>query len=171
MTHTGGPTWRLFRDIVGVAMFGHGTDARSFTDSTDLYITVDMRFPPDTAGSAWLGVRTTTSITGAGLNGYFVDLRRRRDGATDVVVRYESVTEQVIFYEGPIPGAEAGLPEWINVTAITYKDKLAFFVNQRFVASVDNAAGLGGTLALGVEDGTTADFDELIIRDTTPHGQ
>jgi hypothetical protein len=168
MTYSGAPTWRLFRDIVGVAMFGKGGDARNFSDSTDLYITVDMRFQPDAAGTGWLGVRTTPSITGAGLNGYFVELRRHHDGATDVVVRYESVTEKVIFYEGPF---RCGRPAGVDyMTAISFKDQLAFFVNGRFVAAIDNAAALGGTLALGVDEGTVADFDELIIRDTTPHG-
>ena len=41
----------------------------------------------------------------------------------------------------------------------------------QFVAALDNAETFGGTLALGVESGTTADFDSLIIRDTTPHGE
>ena len=36
---------------------------------------------------------------------------------------------------------------------------------------LEGAQALGGTLALGVEPGTSADFDTLSIRDTTPHGQ
>ncbi|MCU0511868.1 MAG: hypothetical protein MUE40_04780 [Anaerolineae bacterium] len=50
--------------------------------------------------------------------------------------------------------------------ALSYRDKLAFFVNGQFVTFIENAEKLGGTLSLSVGEGTTADFDELIIRDS-----
>ena len=172
MTHLGQATWRLFRDVIGVSMFGQGTDTTNFNDSTDLYITVDVRFLPDSTGTAWLHVRSTPSLTGTELNGYQLALRRNIDGTTDAIVTYRSQTVRETFFEGIIPGSDVDpLPEWINLTAITFEDKVAFFANGRFLVFVDNAEKLGGTLALGVDEMTTADFDTLIIRDTTPHGQ
>jgi hypothetical protein len=132
---------------------------------------VDVRFPEGTAGTAWLATRAEPSISGAELNGYFYEIRRNRDGSTDFVVRYQGPTEQTTFFEGPIPGGENEvLPDWITMVAITYHDQLAFFANGRFVTSIDNAVDLGGSIALGVNEGATVDFDTLIIRDTTPHG-
>lgn len=175
ITHTGQETWRLFNESVGISMFGSGTDRRNFGDSTDLYITVEMRFLeafPNTSQVAWLGVRSVPSLTGTALHGYRAALRRNTDGTTDVIISYRSPSAQVIFFEGPIPGSEVEpLPEWITLTAISYRDKLAFFANGRFIVFIDNAEQLGGTLALGVDAGTTADFDTLVVRDTTPHGE
>ncbi len=170
ITHEGRMTFRMFRDNIGTAMFGAGQDTRNFSDTTDLYVRTDVRFPAG-AGTAWLGVRSTLSVTGAEVHGYRLELQRFADGSTNVVVHYVSATQQVVYYEGPVPGSESGaLPEWINLTVITYKDRLAFFANGNFVLALDGVETLGGTLALGVESGTTADFDDLIIRDTTPHG-
>ncbi|MEO8608598.1 MAG: protein kinase [Chloroflexota bacterium] len=171
IVHDNRSTWRLFRDNVGVGMFGAGEDTRNYSDSTDLYITTDVRFPQG-PGTAWLGVRTTPTITGAGINGYRFELRRNADGSTDVLVRYVADGKDSVYFEGPVPGIDpANPPEWITLTVITFKEKLAFFANGQFVAALDNAETYGGTLALGVESGTTADFDSLIIRDTTPHGE
>ena len=171
ITHDNRSTWRLFRDNVGVGMFGAGEDTRNYSDSTDLYITTDIRFP-EGAGTAWLGVRTTPTITGAEINGYRFELRRNADGSTDAIVRYVADGQDSVYFEAPVSGIDpANPPEWITLTAITLKEKLAFFANGQFVAALDNAETYGGTLALGVESGTTADFDSLIIRDTTPHGQ
>jgi serine/threonine protein kinase len=170
MVGEGRNTWRLFKDSPGVAMFGSGQDRRNFTNSTDLYITLDVRFP-EGPGTAWLGVRTTPTITGAELNGYFVELTRSADGTTGIRIRYQDAQQQTTYYEGAVPGLDpANPPEWVNVVAITYHDKVAFFANGQFVIALENAPALGGTLALGVTGGTTADFDSLIIRDTTPHG-
>jgi hypothetical protein len=172
MTHEGRPTWRLFRDDVGVAMFGAGDDSVNFRDSTDLYITVDVRFPVNTSGTAWLGVRTTPTITGADLNGYRIELNRQNDGSTIVVVRYQDAIQASTFFEGDLPSSsDEDASGWINIIAISFEDKLAFFANGRFITAIDNAIKFGGTLALGVDEGTTADFDELIIRDTSPHGE
>lgn len=167
-----GSAWRLFRDNIGVGMFGAGTDTRNFGNSTDLYVFVEVRFPASAVGTAWLGLRTTTTITGAGLNGYFIDLRRNLDGTTDVIVRGVTDTGATIYAEAPLPTQEgAAPPEWIPITVITYKDRVAFFANGEFVYALEGVQALGGTLALGVEAGTSADFDTLTIRDTTPHGQ
>ena len=86
---------------------------------------------------------------------------------------YDGATEEVIYYENRLleNDPEGRRNEWITLTAVTQNDKLAFFANGRFLVALDNAEILGGTLALGVEGGTTADFANLIIRDTTPSGQ
>ena len=171
MTHTGSPTWRLFTDRLGVEMFGAGSDTRTFRDSTDLLVNVELRFLPGTGGTAWIGLRSALSLAGSDIHGYRLSLTRDPSGLTLARVELRTATENTIFYEGPIPGADvAPLPEWIPINLISYQDKLAFFINGRFVTFIENATRLGGTLALGVEPGTTADFDTLIVRDTTPHG-
>lgn len=169
MVHQGRPTWRLFRDVIGVALFGKGDDTRAYSDSTDFFVSTEVRFPNNASGTAWLSVRTKPTLTGAELTGYRLELRRNTNGTTDVVVRLQRETSQEIYYEGPL--GENDLPEWINLTAVTYKEKAAFFANGQLIVALDNVTVLGGTLALGVDAGTTADFDTLLIRDTSPHGQ
>jgi hypothetical protein len=51
---------------------------------------------------------------------------------------------------------------------VAYRDGIGFFANGVFLTSVNQVTLLGGTVALGVEPGTTADFDTLRIRDVTP---
>lgn len=170
MEYQGSPTWRLFRDVMGVEMFREG---QSLNAATDLYVTVDVRFPVgSTQGSAWLGLRTTTSITGADIDGYRLELRRNADGTTDVVVRYVSSTQRTVLYEGPVPvSADGTLPEWIHLEALMLRDEIAFFANGQFVTTADGSLRLGGTIALGVDENTSADFDSLVIRDTSPHDE
>jgi len=164
------PTWRLFRDVIGVEMFGKGQDTTTYDDSTDLYITLDLRLQQP--GTAWLNFRTTLSPAGSDLQGYRMGLRRDAQGQMTLLIEYQSSTEKTTIYEGPVPGADQGpLPEWIPLRVLTYKEKMAFFANDKFITFVEKADKFGGTLALSVEPGTTADFDALIIRDTTPHGQ
>jgi hypothetical protein len=169
MVNEGVPTWRLFRDVIGVEMFRAGA---SVDAATDLYVTVDTRFPDGGSGTAWLGVRTSPSITGADLEGYRLELRRNPDGSTDAIVRYVGPTERTVLYEGPMPLSDDGTtPEWIRLEALALRDLVAFFVNGQFVAEADGSVKLGGSIALGVDENTTADFDTLIIRDTSPHDQ
>jgi serine/threonine-protein kinase len=164
-------TFRLIRDDYGVQMFGTGSDRRTYTDSTDLYVTVLARIPNNQPGLVSLGVRVTTTITGQSLEGYFLDMRKNNDGTVDFIARY-TTTEQVIYHEGKIPGAEdAQLPIWVPLKIIVHDDKIAFFVNDYFIAAQDNITKLGGTVSLSVGDGSTGDFDTLVIRDTSPHGE
>jgi hypothetical protein len=172
MTDLGRPTWRMIRDVIGVALFGAGTDRRTFADSTDLRVTVEMRFPMGAMGTAWLGARTSPTITGANLNGYRLELRRERDSTTTVVVRALLPNDQQIVYEGPLPAAASAAPDaWIPVEIVANRDLIGFFVAGEFITSINDPALLGGTVALGVETGTTADFDTLLIRDLSPHGE
>jgi hypothetical protein len=170
MEYEGSPTWRLFRDVIGVEMFRSGA---SLDAATDLYVATDIRFPTGgMGGTAWLGLRTTPSITGADLEGYRLELRRNPDGTTDVVVRYVGSTERPVLYEGAMPlPADGSQPEWNRVEALMLRDLIAIFVNGEFVTTVDGTRALGGTIALGVDENTTADFDALLIRDTSPHDE
>ena len=108
---------------------------------------------------------------GQGVFGYRYGINRDVNGNYTITI---SLQERQIqeFYNGVIPGSTNEiLPEWINLSVITLGDKLAFFANDRFVVFVDNATKLDGTIALGVEEATTADFDTFIVRDTSPLGQ
>lgn len=173
ITHQGRPTWRLIRNVVGLGLFGSGADTRSFTDSTDAYVTTDVRFPGNNTGTAWLGVRTVPTLTGAGLVGYRLEVRRNMDGTTDVIVRLRRETEETIYYESLLleNDPDGTRDTWIALAVVMQDDKLAFFANEQFLVALDNVDVLGGTVALGVEGGTTADFDSLVIRDTTVVGQ
>jgi hypothetical protein len=170
MEYQGSPTWRLFRDVMGVEIFRAG---QSLDAATDLYVSVDVRFPADsTGGSAWLGLRTVPSITGADLDGYRLELHRNGDGSTSAVVRYVSSTQRTVLYEGPVPTAADGtMPDWIHLEALMLRDEMAFFINGQFVTTADGSLTLGGTIALGVDENTTADFDSLVIRDISPHDE
>ncbi|MBL8165933.1 MAG: protein kinase [Anaerolineae bacterium] len=171
MAGDGRAVFRLFRDNIGIEIFGAGQDARAFNDSTDVLATVEVRFPQG-AGMAWLGVRSTPSISGAEINGYRLELWRRDDGSTDVVVRYIDSNRQEVYFEGPLPKQPAApTPLWTVIEAITFNEQVAFFANGQFIVAVENALAYGGTVALGVEAGTTADFDTLLIRDASPHDQ
>jgi len=168
ITDLGRPTWRLIRDVIGFSLFDPGTDARNFTDSTDLQATVTMRFPDDNTGIAWLAVRTTPTISGANVNGYRLELHRDENGGTNVVVRAVLPAGPQTVYEGPLPGALETPTDWIPLEILAFRDKVGFFANNEFLTSIAPTTLLGGTVALGVEVNTTADFDSLIIRDLTP---
>lgn len=165
-------TFRLIRDDYGIQMFGTGADRRTYNDSTDLYVTVLVRIPNNQPGLVSLGVRVNTTITGQSLEGYFLDMRKNNDGTVDFIARYTTATEETIYHEGAIPGAEdTQLPIWVPLKIIVHDDKIAFFVNDYFLAAQDNITKLGGTVSLSVGQGSTGDFDTLIIRDTSPHGE
>jgi hypothetical protein len=168
ITHDNRTTFRLMRSDLGVQLFGTGEDTRNYSDSSDYLASVYIRLP-QAVGTAWMGVRATQSLGGSEINGYKLGLRRNADGSISVVVRYQDSNRDEVYYDGAIPGADSNVPDWIQLTAITYKQRIAFFVDGHFVAATDEAVTLGGTVALGVDNGTTADFDTLIVRDTTPH--
>lgn len=166
------PTWRLFRDVIGVEIFGSGSDARTFSNSTDVLVSVQARIPTETAGIAYLGARTTQTITGADLNGYFLELHKLNDGQTRIVARYQDAAVREILFEGLPNGLEnLSARDWVKLEIMTYQDTVAFFVNDVFVIAVEDQTTLGGTVALGVGRDSTADFDTLFIRDVTPHDE
>ncbi len=171
MQHAGRPTWRMLRDVIGIEVIESGS---SLQRSTDVYSTAMMRFPTGgMGGTAYMGVRTQPTITGADLEGYFLALQRAADGSTNVIIRDVTSTSQSVLYEGlaPLPADGSGMPDWIPVEILALDNQIAFFVNGQFVYAINDASRLGGSVALGVDQGTTADFDTLIVRDTSPHDE
>ena len=169
IAHLGLPTWRLFEPSRGVALFGAGLDTTTYRDATDVRATVLVRFPLQVAGEAWLGVRVVPDAEISDLYGYRLGLRRNDDGTLSALVTYRDAIVQEVYYEGPIPNTDvASLSDWIPLKVISFQEKLAFFVNDEFITMVDNALSLGGSVGLGVEVNTVADFDEFEVRDTTP---
>ena len=170
MTHQGIPTWRLFRADIGAAMFGRGADNLRFSDSTDILVSVLARLP-ERAGTAWVVARAGTTISGANIIGYSLELTRMTDDSLRAQARVVLPDEQRILYSGALPGdARYSAADWVPLEILTYQDSVGFFVGGEFIAAVDSALLLGGSVALGVEPGTTADFDTLVIRDVSPHG-
>jgi serine/threonine protein kinase/PKD repeat protein/uncharacterized protein YraI len=158
--------WRMLRDVIGIEVIESGS---SLARSTDVYVTVFARFPVGSmGGSAWVAVRAEPTITGASLQGYYLVVERTPDGATSIVVREVTPTAQTEVYRGPLP---EGTPDWIPIEILTLDNLVAFFVNGQLVHSISNATQLGGSVALGVDAGTTADFDTLVVRDTSPHDE
>jgi hypothetical protein len=169
MTYESVPVFRIIRGDVGAQLFGAGEDNINYSDSSDFLASVDIRLP-QSVGTAWLGVRSSLSLGGSSINGYKFGLRRNPDATISVIVRYQDSTHDISYYDDLLLTADNTLPEWITLTAIAYKQRIAFFANGHFITSVDKAQTLGGTVALGMDSGTTADFDDLTIRDTTPYG-
>jgi serine/threonine protein kinase/uncharacterized protein YgiM (DUF1202 family) len=171
MIHTGQPTYRLFRDVIGVEMFGAGTDKNNYHDSTDLYTSVLVRFPTG-EGSAWMGMRSQESITGSTVLGYRLIMNRNADGTATFTIRHDTATSNDVIYEGEIPNREGTVfGDWTKLEIVSLEDRVAFLADDQYIAGIENAATLGGTISLGVEPGTTAHFDTLLIRDTSPHDQ
>jgi hypothetical protein len=171
MIGTGGPTWRLFRDVIGIEIFRSGSDTIAFSNSTDIYVQLQMNFP-DAPGTGYVVVRATPTISRANVLGYRMIVQGNADGTASFQIRHDTETSQEVLFEGGLPGDEGRIfSDWIDLEIVTFEDRLAFFVDGTFLTAVDNAETLGGTLALGVEPGSTVRFDTLIIRDTTPHDQ
>ncbi|MFZ4813108.1 MAG: protein kinase domain-containing protein [Phototrophicaceae bacterium] len=171
MTHSGRPTYRLFRDVIGVEMFRLGTDTTTFSNSTDLDVSVLVRFP-EGQGGAYLATRASQSLTGSDLLGYRLVMVRRPDGTALFQVHQDARTSRTTLFEGELLGHEGELfNNWTTLEVVTYQDRAAFFVNGNFLYAVTGTQILGGTVAIGVEENTTAEFDTLLIRDTTPHGE
>ncbi len=173
MTYLGTPTWRRLRPQISedLTVFGEGTDHTTYRDSSDFYARVLIRFPEGQAGTAWMGVRAVPTITGTNLDGFRYDLTRNTDGTYTIAVRYSDPGTQELLYEGEAPRPDTGVyPVWMELVVVAFHDRIAFFCNGKLVKVVLDVQWLGGTVALGVEPGTTAHFDDLLIRDTSPRG-
>ena len=132
---------------------------------------VDVRLQD--AGEAYMTIRATQSQSGGQvLFGYRYSLIRDVNGDYTLTVTFQDEREQADIYSGPLPalGGEE-IPEWINLKVITLGEEMAFFANDEFVHYLNKASKLTGSIALGVGDNTTADFDTFEVRDTSPHGQ
>ena len=98
-------------------------------------------------------------------------MHRLASGETIFVVRFQDAGVRQILFEGPVPNQQYDARAWNTLEIVTYDDQVAFFVNGAYLTAAFNQTTLGGTVALGVDRDTTADFDTLIIRDTSPHDQ
>jgi len=147
-------------------VFGNGEDRSTFRDSSDLFIQVFMRLPVEAPlGSiGWVGVRSVPSVTGASLNQYQVDLIKGDNDTTIVRVRANTADDKSVFYEQPIERTPDG---WHEIVIVALDDRIAFFADGRFLAAINNADLLGGTMAIGVEPNSIVNFDDLVIRDTS----
>ncbi len=171
LSYLGRPTWRLIREAISPdrTLFNQGRDRIAFTDSSDFFARVLVRFADAQPGTAWLGGRSAPTVTGANLDQYRLDLIRDPDGAYRVAVHFFGPNAQRLIYEGEAPRDDTGgWPEWIELLIVALDNRIAFFANGRLVAVEADATWLGGTVAIGVEPNTTAYFDDLFIRDTSP---
>jgi hypothetical protein len=167
MTYKDGASWRMFRYIREIYAFGLGQDKANFFDSSDIYLRTEVRIL--NAGTAWIAARTSVSAGGGTLNGYRIELTKAQDGTYTVVAKGYSLNGQPVYYQGPLPLDPNGAqPDWVQLLIVCYQNKVAFFANNHFLGATNNAMILDGTVALGVEPGSTADFDQLQLRDVSP---
>ncbi len=146
-------------------VFGFGEDRANYRDSSDLYIKIDIRIPEESpSGSeAWLGIRSTPNASG-GLFQYRLSLVKDEIGNILVRISPETQTNRTPFYQEVLEVNDDG---WIQIIVVTLDDQIAFFADGRLLTAVRGVELLGGTLAIGVEPNTTAQFDDLIFRDTS----
>ncbi len=169
ITHDNRTTFRLIRSDLGVDLFGAGEDTRNYSDASDYLASVAIRLP-EAVGTAWMGIRATRQVwavqRSTAINW---DYGATLIAASVRLCAIKMATVMRLTSKDRFRELTVTLPEWITLTVITYKQRIAFFVDGHFVVAIEDALTLGGTVALGVDNGTTADFDDLIIRDTTPH--
>lgn len=175
---TGGasPTFRQLRTDYGIEIFRTGTD---LTRATDVYAAAAVRLPVGgfnaPGAAAWLGFRATPTLTGSDLDGYRVEVFRDAALQLSARLRYQNSTANVILWQGIVPAPAGGaITDWTQVEVIALGDRLALWLNGTLVYFIEGdgaARALGGTVALGVDAGVTADFDDLNVRDQSPHDQ
>ncbi|MHB8626076.1 MAG: protein kinase domain-containing protein [Aggregatilineales bacterium] len=166
MTYKDGASFRIFRFVPqAFRMFGAGTDKLTFHDSSNIYLRVNVRLQQP--GTAWVAVRTSVTVGGNRLDGYRVALTRNSDNTyTVAAIATSNIGQQTIYISEPMPLDPSNpTPEWISVLLIAYHDRVAFFANGRFIYAQDKINILGGSVALGVDPNTTADFDHFQLRD------
>ena len=160
--------YRRFRQAMDTTghVFGAGTDAVTFSDSTDVYLRGFVRLPDETpAGSvAWIGVRSVPSVTGSSLNQYQMEVAKEEDGSLTLVVRANTATDKRVLAKIPLEHTADG---WHELIIVALKDRVAFFADGRFVAALQDADLLGGTVAMGIGPHTVAYFDDVVIRDAS----
>ncbi|MBN2302990.1 MAG: serine/threonine protein kinase [Anaerolineae bacterium] len=162
------PAYRVFRRVIDSTntVFGSGTDRVTFYNSSDIYVKLYMRIPVDAplGSTGWIGIRSEPSITGASLYQYQVELSKQPDDVTLLRVRANTATDKSVIYEEVI---NRTLDGWHEILVVALDDKIAFFADGRYLAAIRDAELLGGTLAVGVEAYSKADFDDLVLRDTS----
>ncbi len=168
ITATDQTVYRRFREVIDSTrnVFGNGEDRATYRDSTDLYVKADVRLPLEapTGSIAWLGVRSVPSVTGYSLNQYQMELIKGDGDAITLRVRANTQLDKSVLYEAPL---ERTFDGWHEFIIVTLDDKVAFFVDGRFITAIRDADLLGGTMAFGVEPNSVANFDDIVIRDTS----
>ncbi|MCC7448617.1 MAG: protein kinase [Anaerolineae bacterium] len=170
LTYKDGASWRIWRYLKDFYVFGTGQNARTFFDASDIYLKTNVRLPKP--GTAWIAARTSVSASGSDVDGFRLELTKADDGTYSVTARIASLSNQTVYFKGPLP-VEVGTapPDWITLLIVTYQDRVAFFANGRFLRAVRPIPILGGTVAIGVEANTTADFEDLQLRDVSPESR
>jgi hypothetical protein len=159
---------RLRREIDSTGnVFNAGQDRTTFRDSTDIYVKIDVRIPPEAPldSVAWVGVRSSINSSRTGLDQYQIELIKKESNRLRVRIRPFLQNDKTYIYNEFLPDVQAG--DWVELVIITEDDRIAFFANGRFLATLRPVSVLGGTLAIGVDGHSIAHFDDLIIRDTT----
>jgi hypothetical protein len=168
MQSGGAPVFQRFRRDMDSTrhVFGNGEDRATYTDSTDIYVRAFVRLPLEApVGSiAWIGARSVPSVTGASLNQYQIELIKTSDDVITVRAYTNTSDNKSVLYEQPIPRTRDG---WHELIIVALDDRVAFFADGRFLAALRYADLLGGTMAIGVEANTIANFDDVVLRDTT----
>lgn len=171
MSHLGQPTWRRLRNELSTdgTIFGAGRDTVNFNDSSDFYARAFIRTEGNQPGTAWLGIRAQPTITRVNLDMYRFAMIVDDSGDYRTQVFFTGPDRQEVLYEGALPRNDAGVwPEWTELTVVALDDRIAFFANGRLLTTEIDTTWLGGSVAIGVEEGTTAHFADLYIRDTSP---
>ncbi|MGQ9910109.1 MAG: protein kinase domain-containing protein [Candidatus Flexifilum sp.] len=176
LTGSGGlPAFRQLRTDYGIEIFRQGLD---LSRATDIYAAVFIRLPIGAlnppGAAAWLGVRVVPTLIGGGLDGYRVEIYRDETFRLQARLRYQDSDENLILWQGSISTAEPLADDWTQVQIVAVRDRLALWLSGQlvyFAEGADATRALGGTVALGVDPGVTADFDDLEVRDQSPHDQ
>lgn len=168
ISSTNQPVYRRFREVIDSTrnVLGNGEDRANFRDSTDIYVKADVRLPLEapTGSIGWLGVRSVPSVTGYSLNQYQMELIKGEGDVITLRARANTQLDKSVLYEAPL---ERTFDGWHEFIIVTLDDKVAFFVDGRFITAIRDADLLGGTLAFGVEPNSIANFDDMVIRDTS----
>jgi hypothetical protein len=162
LSYTQDAAFRIFRDVL--ILFGKGQRA-DFFDSSDIFLTTDVRLPQ--AGTAWIAVRTKVSLAGTDLEGIRLEITRDSSDTYTVRARVRTTAINTVYYEGTIAAPDAASFGWVRLQIITYQNKAAFFVNGRYLTAALDVPVLSGTLALGVEADSIAQFSAMLVRDAS----
>lgn len=172
------PAFRQLRADYGIGIFRQGVDLNR---ATDVYVSVFVRLPIGAlnppGAAAWLALRAVPTLTGGGLDGYRVEIYRDETFRLHGRLRYQDSDENIILWTGAVPTSTPQpllADDWTYLQVIAIRDRLALWLNGQlvfFAEGVDASRSLGGTVALGVDPGVTADFDDLEVRDQSPHDQ
>ncbi len=172
MVYQDHPTWRRWRDDAPPFVVGDtypcGEAWPAACAATNFVVRVDVRFPLNQTGTAWLGGRTQMTPTGVDLYQYRLALHQPEAGKLSVEVSLRGREGPVTLWEGPAPARSADVPgEWVELALAAMGDWIAFVVDGQIV-HIETGIPLdtmgAGSAAIGVDAGTIAWFDEFTVR-------